>query len=79
MKTFSPETLTYEKFKNEITQGSGVVAIKNVYSKEQINLARDIVNKCADTQESKETNFNAEADGLKVENIIDQLIDYLKE
>ena len=62
MKIFNSETLTYEKFKREIAQGSGVVTIKNVYSKNQISLARDIVNKFADTQESKETHFNAEAE-----------------
>ena len=62
MKIFSSESLTYEKFKKEIVQGSGVVNIKNVYSKDQISLARDIVNKFADTQESKETHFNAEAE-----------------
>ena len=47
---------------DELLNGSGVVALRNVYDLDQINEAREIVNKLADNQEQKETHFNAEAE-----------------
>ena len=62
MKVFNTETINYNDFKHEITQGSGVIVIKDVYSKEQISLAREVINNFAENQETKETHFNAEAE-----------------
>ena len=44
MKVFNTETINYNDFKHEITQGSGVIVIKDVYSKEQISSAREVIN-----------------------------------
>ena len=62
MKVFNTETINYNDFKYEITQGSGVIVIKDVYSKEQIYSARELINNFAENQETKETHFNAEAE-----------------
>ena len=62
MKVFNTETINYNDFKYEITQGSGVIVIKDVYSKEQISSAREVINNFAENQETKETHFNAEAE-----------------
>ena len=62
MKVFNTETINYNDFKHEITQGSGVIVIKDVYSKEQISSAREVINNFAENQETKETHFNAEAE-----------------
>tara|TARA_B100000886_G_scaffold234456_1_gene163945 strand:- start:464 stop:1312 length:849 start_codon:yes stop_codon:yes gene_type:complete len=62
MKVFNTETINYNDFKHEITQGSGVIIIKDVYSKEQISSAREVINDFAENQETKETHFNAEAE-----------------
>jgi len=62
MKIFNTETINYNDFKHEITQGSGVIVIKDVYSKEQISSAREVINNFAENQETKETHFNAEAE-----------------
>ena len=62
MKVFNTETINYNDFKHEITQGSGVIVIKDVYSKEQIYSARELINNFAENQETKETHFNAEAE-----------------
>ena len=62
MKVFNTETINYNDFKHEITQGSGVIVIKDVYSKEQISSARELINNFAENQETKETHFNAEAE-----------------
>ena len=62
MKVFNTETINYNDFKHEITQGSGVIIIKDVYSKEQISSAREVINNFAENQETKETHFNAEAE-----------------
>ena len=62
MKIFTTETINYNDFKHEITQGSGVIVIKDVYSKEQISSAREVINNFAENQETKETHFNAEAE-----------------
>ena len=47
---------------DELLKGSGVVVLRDVYDLDQINEAREIVNKFADNQEQKETHFNAEAE-----------------
>ena len=46
----------------ELLQGDGVVVIKDVYSLKDIELAREIINKTASSQEQKESHFNAEAE-----------------
>ena len=47
---------------NELLKGSGVVVIKDVYSSEDIEITRNIINEFASTQEQKESHFNAEAE-----------------
>ena len=47
---------------DELLVGSGVVVFKEVFPIDQINQAREIVNKFADSQDQKETHFNAEAE-----------------
>ena len=54
----------YKKILDELLVGSGVVLIKEVFSIDLINEAREIVNKFADHQEQKESHFNAEAEAL---------------
>ena len=51
-----------KKILDELLIGSGVVVLRDVYPLDQINEAREIVNKFADNQEQKETHFNAEAE-----------------
>ena len=51
-----------QKIFDELLIGSGVVVFRDVYSLDQINKAREIVNKFADNQEQKESHFNAEAE-----------------
>ena len=43
-------------------QESGVIVFENVYNLDDIKSAREIVNHFADTQEQKESHFNAEAE-----------------
>ena len=47
---------------NELLVGSGVVLIKEVFQIDKINEALEIVNKFADSDEQKESHFNAEAE-----------------
>ena len=47
---------------DELLKGSGVVVIQDVYNSQDIELAREIVNKFASTQDQKESHFNAEAE-----------------
>jgi len=47
---------------DELLIGSGVVLFKDVFLQDQINEAREIVNKYADNHDEKETHFNAEAE-----------------
>ena len=61
MITFENSQVDEQQVLRELIDGEGVVLVKNVYSQSQINEAREIVNKYADTQEQKETHFNAEA------------------
>ena len=51
-----------QKILNELLKGSGVVVIKDVYSSQEINLARNIINQLATNQDQKESHFNAEAE-----------------
>ena len=59
---FEKNNIDKKKALNEMLNESGVFVIKNFYSLDQINEARDIVNKLTDTQEQKESHFNAEAE-----------------
>ena len=61
MITFEKSQVDEQQVLSELIDGEGVILVKNVYSQSQINEAREIVNKYADTQEQKETHFNAEA------------------
>ena len=56
MKVFNTENINYNDFKHEITS-SGVIVIKDVYSKEQISSAREVINNFAENQETKENTF----------------------
>ena len=47
---------------DELMQGSGVVIFENIYNLEKINEAKKIINHFADTQDQKESHFNAEAE-----------------
>ena len=47
---------------NELLKGSGVVVVKDVYSSEDIEITRNIINEFASNQEQKESHFNAEAE-----------------
>ena len=44
---------------DELLLGSGVVLFKDVFLHDQINEAREIVNKYADNHDEKETHFNS--------------------
>ena len=59
---FEKNNVDKKKALNEMLSGSGVFVIKNFYSLDQINEARDIINKFTDTQDQKESHFNAEAE-----------------
>ena len=61
MLILSQSGIDLAKILKELLTGSGVVAIKNVYSIDQILEVREIVNKFADNQGQKESHFNAEA------------------
>ena len=62
MKKFSKENFNINDALNELMQGSGVIAFENVYNLDDIKSARKIINHYADTQEQKESHFNAEAE-----------------
>ncbi|MDC6447597.1 phytanoyl-CoA dioxygenase family protein [Alphaproteobacteria bacterium] len=62
MKKFTKENFSINDALDELMQGSGVIVFENVYSLENINTARSIVNHYADTQKQKESHFNAEAE-----------------
>ena len=61
MLVFDKESYDKKSILNELLTGSGVIVIKNVYDKDQIHNAREIINKFADTEDQKESHFNAEA------------------
>ena len=62
MQKFSRENFNINEALNELMHESGVIVIENVYNLDDINEARKIVNYFADTQEQKESHFNAEAE-----------------
>ena len=47
---------------DELLVGSGVVVFKEIFLIDQINEAKEIINKFADNQDQNETHFNAEAE-----------------
>ena len=62
MKKFTKENFNIKEALNELMLESGVIVISNVYNLDDIKSAREIVNHFADTQEQKESHFNAEAE-----------------
>ena len=62
MKKFSKDNYETDEALDELMQGSGVIVFSDVFSLEDINSAREIVNHFADTQDQKESHFNAEAE-----------------
>ena len=61
MKILLKDNYSIDEVINELMKGSGVVVFENVYDLDLIHEARKIVNRFADTQEQKESHFNAEA------------------
>mgnify|MGYP003951915205 CR=1 FL=1 len=62
MKIFSKDNYSIDDVLNELIHESGVIVFENVYNLDDIKLARQIINNFADTQEQKESHFNAEAE-----------------
>ena len=62
MKKFTKENFNTNDVLNELMQESGVIVFENVYNLDDIKSAREIVNHFADTQEQKESHFNAETE-----------------
>ena len=62
MKKFSKNNFHIDEALKELMRGSGVIVIENIYDLNDIKDAREIVNHFADTQEQKESHFNAEAE-----------------
>ncbi len=62
MQKFSKDSFNINEAVNELMHESGVIVIENVYNLNDIKEAREIVNHFADTQEQKESHFNAEAE-----------------
>ncbi|MBD1148113.1 phytanoyl-CoA dioxygenase family protein [Pelagibacterales bacterium SAG-MED31] len=62
MKKFLKDNFNTIDVLNEIMKGSGVVVFENVFNSNDIAEARKIVNDFANTQEQKESHFNAEAE-----------------
>ena len=62
MKKFSREHFKINDALNELMKGSGVIVFENVFDLNDINNAREIINHFADTQDQKESHFNAEAE-----------------
>ena len=65
MQKFSRDSFNVNEAINELMHESGVIIIKNAYNLNDIKEAREIVNHFADTEEQKETHFNAEAEASK--------------
>ena len=65
MQKFSRDSFNVNEAINELMHESGVIVIKNAYNLNDIKEAREIVNHFADTEEQKETHFNAEAEASK--------------
>ena len=79
MKVFSNSNYNADFIFDELMTGSGVVIIEDVYDMNVINSAKEIINNLADTQGQKESHFNAEAEGLKIEDILIQLLGAITE
>ena len=62
MKKFTKDSFNIEEALNELMLGSGVIVFSNVFNLDDIKSAREIVNHYADTQDQKESHFNAEAE-----------------
>ncbi|MDB2435243.1 phytanoyl-CoA dioxygenase family protein [Alphaproteobacteria bacterium] len=62
MKVFSHSNYKADLIFDELMTGSGVVVIEDVYDKNVIHSAKEIINNFADTQGQKESHFNAEAE-----------------
>ena len=62
MKKFTKDNFHIEEALNELMLGSGVIVFSNVLNSDDIKTAREIVNHFADTQDQKESHFNAEAE-----------------
>ena len=62
MRKFSREGFNITQAINELMHETGVIVIENAYNLSDIEEAREIVNYFADTQDQKETHFNAEAE-----------------
>ena len=62
MKKFTKENFNIEQALNELMLESGVIVFSNVYNLDDIKSAREIINHYADTQDQKESHFNAEAE-----------------
>ncbi len=62
MLVFDKQNYNKKTILNELLIGSGVIVIKNVYDEDQIHSAREIINKFANTEDQKESHFNAEAE-----------------
>ena len=62
MKKFFKDNFNTIDVLNEIMEGSGVVVFENVFNSNDIGEARKTVNDFANTQEQKESHFNAEAE-----------------
>ena len=62
MKIFSNSNYNADFIFDELMTGSGVVVIEDVYDKNVIHSAKEIINNLANTQGQKESHFNAEAE-----------------
>jgi len=62
MQNFLKDNYSVDEAINELMKGSGVIVFEKVYDLDLIHEARTIVNTFADTQEQKESHFNAEAE-----------------
>ena len=62
MRKFSRDSFNIIEAINELMHESGVIVIENAYNLNDIKETREIINYFADTQEQKETHFNAEAE-----------------
>jgi len=54
--------IDHSKLVDELLNKSGVIVITDVYDLDEIKKAREIINQFADTQDQKESHFNAEAE-----------------
>ena len=62
MQKFTKDSFNINEALNELMHESGVIVIESAYNLNDVKEAREIVNHFADTQEQKESHFNAEAE-----------------